>query len=70
MGWYWGSCYNNAPAQRKANARLGGWVSQKGQTSVPLTHNIFTPGEQLRGRQKLDLLGHLLPYRSTWVFFR
>ncbi|MBC8082153.1 MAG: BamA/TamA family outer membrane protein [Hymenobacter sp.] len=32
---------------RKSNARLIAWYSQEKQSSVQLTHNIFTPGEKL-----------------------
>ncbi|MCC2547512.1 outer membrane protein assembly factor [Hymenobacter sp. BT175] len=31
---------------RKSNARLVGWYSQRKQTSLQLTHTIFTPGER------------------------
>jgi hypothetical protein len=48
---------------RKSNARLGGWISQKGQTSIQLTHNIFTPGE------KLYLLGELSYYNVNYFYY-
>ncbi|SHL20412.1 BamA/TamA family outer membrane protein [Hymenobacter psychrotolerans] len=32
---------------RKSNARLIAWFSQEKQTTIQLTHNIFTPGEKL-----------------------
>ncbi|QDA59616.1 BamA/TamA family outer membrane protein [Hymenobacter jejuensis] len=31
---------------RKSNVRLLGWISQKKQTTLQLTHNIFTPEEK------------------------
>lgn len=31
---------------RKSNVRLIAWLSQKKQTTIQLTHNIFTPGEK------------------------
>jgi len=48
---------------RKSNARLGGWLSQKGQVSVQLTHNIFTPGE------KLYLLGEVSYYKVNYFYY-
>jgi outer membrane protein assembly factor BamA len=48
---------------RKSNARLGGWVSQKGQTSLQLMHNIFTPGE------KLYLLGEVSYYDVNYFYY-
>jgi hypothetical protein len=48
---------------RKSNARLSGWISQKGQASVQLTHNIFTPGE------KWYLLGELAYYKVNYFYY-
>ncbi|MCB2377300.1 outer membrane protein assembly factor [Hymenobacter sp. BT635] len=48
---------------RKSNVRLGAWISQKGQTSVQLTHNIFTPGE------KLYLLGEVSYYDVNYFYY-
>lgn len=48
---------------RKSNARLGGWLSQKGQVSVQLTHNIFTPGE------RWYLLGELSYYDVNYFYY-
>lgn len=48
---------------RKSNARLGGWISQRGQSSVQLTHNIFTPGEQWY------LLGELAYYKVNYFYY-
>lgn len=48
---------------RKSNLRLGGWISQKGQTSLQFTHNIFTPGE------KLYLLGEVSYYDVNYFYY-
>ncbi|WP_167852045.1 BamA/TamA family outer membrane protein [Hymenobacter elongatus] len=48
---------------RKSNARFVGWVSQKKQTSLQVTHNVFTPGE------KLYLLGELSYYDVNFFFY-
>ncbi|WP_046243383.1 BamA/TamA family outer membrane protein [Hymenobacter terrenus] len=48
---------------RKSNARLGGWISQKGQTSLQITHNIFTKGE------KVYLLGEASYYDVNYFYY-
>ncbi|WP_167856294.1 BamA/TamA family outer membrane protein [Hymenobacter metallicola] len=48
---------------RKSNVRLGAWVSQKGQTSIQLTHNVFTPDEELY------LLGELSYYDVNYFYY-
>ncbi|WP_345073145.1 BamA/TamA family outer membrane protein [Hymenobacter fastidiosus] len=48
---------------RKSNARFVGWVSQKKQTSLQVTHNIFTPGE------KLYLLGEISYYDVNFFYY-
>jgi hypothetical protein len=48
---------------RKSNARLVGWVSQKGQTSVQLIHSIFTPSE------KVYLLGEISYYDVNFFYY-
>ena len=48
---------------RKSNARLGGWISQKGQSSLWLNHHIFTPGE------KFYLLGELSYYDANYFYY-
>ncbi|MBC8082628.1 MAG: BamA/TamA family outer membrane protein [Hymenobacter sp.] len=48
---------------RKSNARFVGWFSQKGQTSLQATHNVFTAGE------KLYLLGELSYYDVNFLYY-
>ncbi|UOG75566.1 BamA/TamA family outer membrane protein [Hymenobacter tibetensis] len=48
---------------RKSNARFVGWISQKGQTSLQVTHNIFTPGE------KMYLLGEISYYDVNFFYY-
>jgi hypothetical protein len=48
---------------RKSNARFGGWISQKGQSTAQLVHNIFTPGE------KIYLLGELSYYNVNFFYY-
>ena len=48
---------------RKSNARLGGWLSQKGQSSLWLNHTIFTPGE------RFYLLGELSYYDANYLYY-
>ena len=48
---------------RKSNARLGGWISQKGQASLWLNHSVFTPGE------KFYLLGELSYYDANYFYY-
>ncbi|UYZ63822.1 outer membrane protein assembly factor [Hymenobacter weizhouensis] len=42
--WRWAAA---GPETRKSNARLLAWRTQKSQSLVQLTHNVFTPGEKL-----------------------
>lgn len=48
---------------RKSNVRLIAWISQKKQTTLQLTHNIFTPGE------KFFLSGELSYYDLAFDYF-
>ena len=48
---------------RKSNARLLTWISQKKQTTVQLTHNIFTPEE------KFYLSGELSYYDLAFSYY-
>ncbi|GAA3934355.1 BamA/TamA family outer membrane protein [Hymenobacter algoricola] len=48
---------------RKSNARFVGWISQKKQTSLQVTHNVFTPGE------KLYLLGEISYYDVNFFYY-
>lgn len=48
---------------RKSNVRLIAWLSQKKQTTLQLTHNIFTPGE------KFFFSGELSYYDLAFDYF-
>ncbi|SHJ84102.1 Surface antigen [Hymenobacter daecheongensis DSM 21074] len=50
-------------AVRKSNARLIGWISEKKQTTLQLTHNIFTPEE------KFFLSGELSYYDLAFKYY-
>jgi hypothetical protein len=56
-------CFGQDTLTRKSNARLGGWIIQRDQTSLQLMHNIFTPNE------KFYLLGELSYYDVSYFYY-
>jgi outer membrane protein assembly factor BamA len=55
--------FGNDTTVRKSNARLIGWISQKKQTTLQLTHNIYTPEE------KFYLSGELSYYDLAFSYY-